>query len=142
MFRFHAILHPTDLSRRPDPAFALACDLASEHHASLTILHVVERAGYRRNLLRLLHELHGPESLPVTHLLEEGNPADVIVRVAEDTHSDLIVMGTHGRNGLSRFLIGSVAEKVVRNAPCLVLTAKGLPADSSRFSPAHQAVPS
>lgn len=53
-----------------------------------------------------------------------GQPADTIVRVAQDRHADLIVMGTHGRTGLQHMLLGSVAEKVVRLAPCPVLTVR------------------
>jgi nucleotide-binding universal stress UspA family protein len=54
----------------------------------------------------------------------EGDPAAMILRVAEETNSDAIVMGTHGRTALTRFLLGSVAELVIRKAPCPVLTAK------------------
>jgi nucleotide-binding universal stress UspA family protein len=58
-----------------------------------------------------------------------GNPADAIVRLAEERNVDLIVMGTHGRTGLQHVLLGSVAEKVVRLAPCPVLTVRhGRPA--------------
>jgi hypothetical protein len=58
----------------------------------------------------------------------EGDPVDVILRAAEETYSDVIVMGTHGRTGLGRLLLGSVAESVIRKAPCPVLSAKPLPA--------------
>ena len=54
-----------------------------------------------------------------------GHPADTIVRVAQERGADLIVMGTHGRTGLQHVLLGSVAEKVVRLAPCPVLTVRG-----------------
>ena len=54
--------------------------------------------------------------------LAEGDPADEIVRVADEIDADLIVMGTHGRTGLARLLMGSVAEQTVRRAPCPVLT--------------------
>lgn len=54
----------------------------------------------------------------------EGDPVDMILRAAEETSSDLIVMGTHGRRALARLLMGSVAEAVLRKAPCPVLTAK------------------
>ena len=60
----------------------------------------------------------------VQHLLVEGNPATAILRAARENKCDLIVMGTHGRTGLNRLLMGSVAEEVVRKAPCLVLTVK------------------
>jgi len=53
-----------------------------------------------------------------------GNPADAIVRIAQEKNADLIVMGTHGRTGLQHVLLGSVAEKVVRLAPCPVLTVR------------------
>jgi len=53
-----------------------------------------------------------------------GRPADAIVRVAQDRHVDLIVMATHGRTGLEHVLLGSVAERVVRMAPCPVLTVR------------------
>jgi nucleotide-binding universal stress UspA family protein len=53
-----------------------------------------------------------------------GRPADTIVRLAREYHADLIVMGTHGRTGLEHMVMGSVAEKVVRLAPCPVLTVK------------------
>jgi len=54
----------------------------------------------------------------------EGDVATEILRLAQETGSDLIVMGTHGRTGLARLLMGSVAEQVVRKAPCPVLTVK------------------
>jgi nucleotide-binding universal stress UspA family protein len=59
-----------------------------------------------------------------------GHPADAIVRVAQERGADLIVMGTHGRTGLQHALLGSVAEKVVRLAPCPVLTVRRRPEDA------------
>ena len=65
------------------------------------------------------------ESLPkVRYLIDTGNPFDRIVGAAEDHRIDLIVLATHGRTGVRRLLIGNVAEKVVRHAPCPVLTVK------------------
>jgi len=60
----------------------------------------------------------------VEHRLEEGDTAKVILDVALEIGAGLIVMGTHGRTGLGRLLLGSVAEQVLRKAPCPVLTAK------------------
>jgi nucleotide-binding universal stress UspA family protein len=57
--------------------------------------------------------------------LAVGRPADTIIRLARERNADLIVMGTHGRTGLEHLVMGSVAEKVVRLAPCPVLTVKG-----------------
>ena len=64
--------------------------------------------------------------------VEVAHPADTIVRVAQERGADLIVMGTHGRTGLQHVLLGSVAEKVVRLAPCPVLTVRRLSPPSSR----------
>lgn len=59
--------------------------------------------------------------------VREGDPVDIILRAAEETNSDMIVMGTHGRTGLSRLLVGSVAEAVLRKASCPVMTVKPVP---------------
>jgi len=59
-----------------------------------------------------------------SHFYLEGDPATAIVRYARDAAMDLVVMGTHGRTGLDRLLLGSVAEKVLRDAPCSVLVVK------------------
>jgi len=67
--------------------------------------------------------------------LVEGNAALAILKTASETDCDLIVMGTHGRTGLNRLLMGSVAEEVVRKAPCLVLTVKNeVSADLTRHA--------
>jgi len=62
--------------------------------------------------------------VPVVRRLLAGDPASVILRTAEKDNVDLIVMGTHGRRGITRLLMGSVAEEVVRKAPCAVVTVK------------------
>jgi nucleotide-binding universal stress UspA family protein len=72
-----------------------------------------------------LHQLRVPDaSIPVEYRLKEGDAVTEILGVAEETNADLIVMGTHGRTGLSRLLMGSVAEQVVRKASCPVLTVR------------------
>jgi nucleotide-binding universal stress UspA family protein len=67
-------------------------------------------------------------AIPARHRLLTGDPAAAIVRVADEEHADMIVMGTHGRTGFLRMIMGSVAEVVVRKAACPVLTIKQ-PAD-------------
>ena len=67
----------------------------------------------------------------IERVLREGNPAEEIVRLAGERGCDLIVMGTHGRRRLGRLLMGSVAEQVLRRAPCPVLTVKGEPAEAA-----------
>jgi nucleotide-binding universal stress UspA family protein len=74
-------------------------------------------------LKRFAHEC--VQGLPkVRYLVASGNPFEKILDAAEDHRIDLIVLGTHGRTGVKRLLIGNVAEKVVRHAPCPVLTVK------------------
>ncbi len=143
MFHPQIILHPTDFSDCSACAFQIAVDLARQHGARLLVLYVVETLGaenvtygevasqlepesYRRRLQDYLDRSlpSMPRDLVVEHLLVEGDPAQEIVRIAQEQLCDLIVMGTHGHRGLERLLLGSVAEKVVRNAPCPVLTSK------------------
>ena len=64
---------------------------------------------------------HG-KPIACEYIIREGVPADTIIAASQETQSDMIVMGTHGRHGLSHFLLGSVAERVVRTATCCVLT--------------------
>ena len=136
MSPIHCILHPTDFSERSEWAFRLATSLARDHGASLIVLHVYappvfhgevvarrQPNGFHEQLLQQLRQVRPTEStIQVTHLLEEGEPAQVILGVASEQSCDLIVLGTHGRTGLRRALMGSVAEQVVRQAPCPVLT--------------------
>jgi nucleotide-binding universal stress UspA family protein len=134
------ILFPTDFSERAKNAFHLAAALARDHRATLTLLHVreipalplaefgavppVDVPSRTEVMDRLAAFEPTDESISLEYLLADGSPAEEIVRVAEDRHCDLIVMGTHGRTGLGRLLMGSVAEEVMRKAPCPVLTLK------------------
>ena len=130
------ILHPTDFSDCANHAFELACAVARDRGARLLLLHVIlppaahgEVVARRQapnyydelwNALRAMRPTHG--EIPIDHRLEEGDPAEVILRVAQESASGLIVLGTHGRTGVSRLLMGSVADEVVRKAACPVLT--------------------
>jgi universal stress protein A len=131
------ILFPTDFSHTGDAALALATSLARERGATLLIVHVEEPpAAYgagemyygmpdpvTEDLRKMLLEVKPTDgSVPVRHQLITGDPASSIVRCAQDEGVELIVMGTHGRTGLMRLLMGSVAEAVVRRSPCPVLT--------------------
>jgi nucleotide-binding universal stress UspA family protein len=144
MSAIRTILHPTDFSERSESAFRLACALARDHGARLLVLHVVPppqsvgsgempvtfplSPAYREELEDQLRRFKAADpKLRVTcHTchLEEGFAADEILRNAQAVNADLIVMGTHGRTGLGRLLMGSVAEEVVRKAACPVLTVK------------------
>lgn len=139
MVRIQTILHPTDFSRQSEFAFQLACSVASDYGARLVVVHVAEApavAGAEGMLVYPTHfdltaireqlERVRPQmaQVQVEHRLIEGRAAADILGVARETRCDLIVMGTHGRTGLDRLLMGSVAEEVVRKAACPVLTVK------------------
>jgi nucleotide-binding universal stress UspA family protein len=139
------ILHPTDFSDLSRPAFELACSLARDFGAQLTVLHVslppvagvvegitVELpTGWLEETRARLEQIKPTDSrVAATHRLEQGDAVREILRVAGEVKADLIVMGTHGRGGLSRLLMGSTAEGVMRKAPCPVLTVKApIPAE-------------
>jgi nucleotide-binding universal stress UspA family protein len=141
MLPLGTILHPTDFSDYSDFAFRLSCALARDYKARLVLLHVIpppmviyaggpvpaetwpspeEAEKKLRNMEALAHGVR------VESQVMEGDPVDMILLAADETHSDVIVMGTHGRTALARLLLGSVAESVLRKAPCPVLTAKPL----------------
>ncbi len=145
MYPIRNILHPTDFSERSELALKLASALARDYNANLTILHVAQQPVVLftegiipppaddhlqevRQQLQSIEPLH--PVVNVTRQLVEGNAATEILHVAEMTQADLIVMATHGRRGLKRFLMGSVAEYVMERARCPVLTVK-TPAQTS-----------
>lgn len=145
MLAIRTILHPTDFSEQSDYAFRLACSLARDYGARLVVLHVAELpvAGGIDGMLILppaldleplrekLRQLRPTDpKVRVEHLLVEGATANEILRLGQEMECDLIVLGTHGRTGLGRLLMGSVAERVVRKARCPVLTVKTPSPDS------------
>jgi nucleotide-binding universal stress UspA family protein len=81
----------------------------------------------RRWINRLLQTVATRQRWPIETLAVWGNPSTEICRIAQEYRSDLIVMGTHGRTGLARLFMGSVAEHVVRSAPCAVLVVRTSP---------------
>lgn len=142
--QFMKILAPTDFSEHSALALDMAMDMAPSG-ATIILCHVVEDApltyGYigvavptQEVLARLAQEAERelqafkPKTAKPDVLLERrvvhGNSYLEIVRMAEENSVDLIVLGTHGRSGLKHFLLGSVAEKVLRKAPCPVLVVR------------------
>jgi universal stress protein A len=120
------ILFPTDFSPHAQHAFAAALALARHFGAHLHLLHVVHRVGEREAARRQLLAIAGDvASGQYTTAVEAGGAAEQIVRYAEQVKAELIVMGSHGRTGLSHVVRGSVAEAVVRHGPCLVVTLRG-----------------
>ena len=140
MARFHTILHPTDFSPGSAAAFACACDLARDYDARLVVLHAfgpVVPVGAEGVIVSSdLDELRAiarkeldavrpaDPTVRVERALREGMSTQVILETAKETGADLIVIGTHGRTGFRRLLLGSVTEEVLRKAPCPVLTVK------------------
>lgn len=133
------ILFPTDFSHLGNAGLPLAASIARDQGAELVILHVKEPpVGYVAGELvydpietsdepvKLALQAIKPSDPRVRymHKMVTGEPSTEIVRAAEDEGVDLIVMSTHGRTGLSRMFMGSVAEAVVRRASCPVLTFK------------------
>lgn len=141
------IIHPSDFSAASRPAFARALELAKANRAALTLVHVmapvvpmvddaylspqvwknVERQAraYAQKQIDKLIARARQARVPAKGLILEGVAADRIVRAAQRQHADVIVMGTHGRSGLARLFLGSVAERVVATALCPVMTVRG-----------------
>ena len=140
------ILNPTDFSECAEQARAQAIWLARALGAEIVLLHVaVETPFYAEGVLapgevRKIYDAQrkwAEEALearaaetraagvPARWKLTVGAPADAIVQAVEEEGAEMIVMGTHGRRGLERMLLGSVANKVIQLAPCPVLTVRG-----------------
>ena len=147
------IVAPTDFSEGANQAVAYAFALAHYVGATLVLLHALDPSTLalegplssgegalllqntmrqaRFELAQLLPE--GQEAtVEVTRQVVVGTPARTIVEVAAAEHADLIVMATHGRTGLDHMVLGSVAERVLRTAPCSVLTLRPTAATACR----------
>ena len=134
------IICPTDFSPSSEAGLRYATSLARDSNAKLIIIHVddsplaygggesaygVGSAPGHPELAKLLAEVAPTDpTVECEHRLVAGDPAREIVSLAKETEADMIVMATHGRTGLTRLLMGSVAEVVVRRAGCPVLTVK------------------
>jgi nucleotide-binding universal stress UspA family protein len=145
---YHKILLPTDGSKYAEKAAEHAIWIASKSGAKIIVLNVIETSSLlglpaedlivriremlkeegRRSLERISElvtesekEYQMKTAINITLKTEEGSPADSIIKIIEKENVDLVVMGTSGKHGLDRFLLGSVTEKVVRSAPCSVL---------------------
>ena len=130
------IVFPTDFSHASDAALVHAEALARQSAARLLIVHVEEPPlAYgggelyyglpepsSDRILKMLEDVKPADpEVPFAHRLTMGDPAGEIVRIAADEGAEMIVLGTHGRTGMTRLLMGSVAEAIVRRAPCPVL---------------------
>ena len=126
MIHVKKILYPTDFSSYSNQAYFHALELAENYGASLTVVYVHSPGnGEKEHWRKQLEEVRpGNPKIPVSHVLLEGDPAAEITRYAADAGIDVIVIGTHGRTGVDRLVMGSVAEKVMREALCSVLVVK------------------
>jgi universal stress protein A len=130
MLGIKTILHPTDFSEPSTYALDLACRLAADYGASLVIVHVMsvpELAGSDRFstaqvCMKDLHASWSTEELNPDRRVGKNGPASEILNLAEVCNADLIVMGSRGRDGPYRGVMGSVAETILREAACPVLT--------------------
>lgn len=139
------IVCPVDLSKNSFQAIGVATSLATANGAEIIFLHVampdlpidaayamVEADASVRAADEELRKIKPTrDDVKFRHVLIRGEPAQEILRCAEDENADLIVMTTHGRTGFSRLLMGSVAEHVVRKARCPVLTFRSTPAKTT-----------
>jgi nucleotide-binding universal stress UspA family protein len=138
---FDTVVIATDGSESVSRAVAVALDLADRFDAEVYALSVVEESEVSsapdevRERLRAALEEHGEEAVdavkagadrPVTTAVREGRPPAEISAFAREVDADLVATGTRGRHGENRFLIGSVAERVVRTCPVPVLTVRQL----------------
>ena len=149
MIAIKTILLPTDGSECSVKAMTYALSFARQYSGRVVALHVVDRRweeqtrlafaevgqdlaqkirdGYAEEARRILQEVAdagAKASVPEETRVATGIPFDDIVRIGKELPADIIIMGTHGRTGVSHLLLGSVAEKVVRRAPCPVLTVR------------------
>jgi nucleotide-binding universal stress UspA family protein len=126
MIHVKKILYPTDFSSYSNQAYFHALGLAQTYGASLTIVYVhAPGSGDKTRWRDQLEQVRTADTkIPVSHVLLEGDPASEIARYAADASIDVIVIGTHGRTGVDRLVMGSVAERVMREAPCSVLVVK------------------
>ena len=155
MIDLHRILVPTDFSKSSRNALTYGAAFAVRFGAELHLLHVVQdlalfipeavlvapppappveqfAAAARTALERVITDLQRP-GLAIRPEVVEGTPYEEIVRFARERAIDVVVIGTHGRKGLARLLLGSVAERVVREAPCAVVVVR--PRETARSAP-------
>jgi len=148
MFTPKTILVPTDFSQSSDRALEKAVDMAEKYNAKVILLHVIdekvqqcaadyclrnedvgklEEESTRRSTQRLVDEataLKGSRQVVIDYDLKKGAPAEVILDEQLRTGTDLIIIGSHGKKGIMKHLIGSVTDKVVRAAKSPVMVVR------------------
>lgn len=129
------ILHPTDFSDVSRYALPYALSFAKRFSAELSILHVLElpygalsqaseAIGTAKAKFRDLIPPDSSSGIEIVRIVKRGRPSSEICDTAEEIEADLIILATHGHSGLEHAILGSTAERVVRHAPCPVLTVR------------------
>jgi nucleotide-binding universal stress UspA family protein len=145
VIKLKKLLVPTDFSESARHALTYGTSFAREYGAELTLLHVVENltvgyasdlfpvpmaevfqeiSGYAKAELAKLAEVAREKKVAVVEQVVQGKPSAEIIRLAQEQKIDMIVLGTHGKGMLDQALFGSTTERVVRRAPCPVLTVR------------------
>jgi nucleotide-binding universal stress UspA family protein len=146
MIKLKKILYPTDFSESSLEALKYGISFAKEYGAKLTVMHVVNEQIFSEGLslprvvsmedveremvaeaerqLKVIIPLEDRAGLDWEVVIKKGNPFLEIIRYAHEQDADLIIIGTHGRSGIEHIIFGSTAERVVRKAPCPVLSVK------------------
>ena len=147
MAKIRKVMVASDFSSASRAAFARAVELAKANRATLLVMHAVTlppptlggeyippqtwdrieaatRAAAKKQIGRLVAKARRA-GVRAGGLIMAGSPYEVIVRAARSKRVDVLVVGTHGRTGLPRFFLGSVAARVLATAPCPVLTVRG-----------------
>jgi nucleotide-binding universal stress UspA family protein len=148
MGRIRRIVHPSDFSRASNAAFGKAVEMAKANRAELLLVHVLvpfvpamggdgyvspqvyaeieaSSNAYARKELDALAAKAKKSGVRTSVLVSEGAPAERIAHLARSKRADVVVLGTHGRTGLARMFLGSVASRVISIATCPVLTVRG-----------------
>lgn len=141
-FHIGKILVPVDFSEHSQKALRYALAFASQFGAQVTLVHIVEQMVYpgdwmypplavtefapkkREQMLERLRAMDAGSGVKTQHIVRLGRAWQEVVEVAKELKSDLLILATHGYTGLKHVLLGSVAEKIVRHAPCPVLSVR------------------
>jgi len=141
-FHISKILVPVDFSEHSQKALRYALAFASQFDAGVTLVHIVEQMVYpgdwmypplavsdfatekREQMIERLRALDAGSGVKTHHMVRLGRAWQEVIEIAREQQSDLIILATHGYTGLKHVLLGSVAEKIVRHAPCPVLSVR------------------
>jgi nucleotide-binding universal stress UspA family protein len=141
-FHISRILVPVDFSEHSQKALRYALAFAEQFDAEVTLVHIVEQMVYpgdwmypplavtdfaaekREQMIERLRALDAGSGVKTQHIVRLGRAWQEVIEIAREQKTELIILATHGYTGLKHVLLGSVAEKIVRHAPCPVLTVR------------------